>query len=89
MVFESALARSGSTFLRNSYDQEHWVEALAYTQRAIEPSLALIKATRQHLEHLFRHLPDHWDRYVLLKFASEEGEGHKITVGQLLDSADL
>jgi catechol 2,3-dioxygenase-like lactoylglutathione lyase family enzyme len=85
MIFESALARSGSTFLRNSYDQSHWAEALAYTQRAIEPSLALIKATRWHLAQLFLHIPDHWDRYVLLKFASEEGEGHKITVGQLLD----
>jgi hypothetical protein len=85
MIFESALAHSGSTFIRNSYDQDHWVEALAYTQRAIEPSLALIKATRWHLVQLFLHLPDHWDRYVLLKFASDEGEGHKITVGQLLD----
>jgi DinB superfamily len=85
MIFESALARSGSTFIRNSYDQAHWVETLAYNQRAIEPSLALIKATRWHLVHLFSHIPDHWDRYILLKFASEGGEGHKVTVGQLLD----
>src|SRR5215472_5862260 len=75
MIFESALARSGSTFIRNSYDQTHWVETLAYNQRAIEPSLALIKATRWYLAHLFSHIPDHWDRYILLKFASEEGEG--------------
>ena len=85
MTFKSALAQSGSTFIRNPYDQAHWVEALAYKQRAIEPSLALIKATRQHITHLLQHIPDHWDRYVLLKFASEEGEGHKITVGHLLD----
>jgi len=69
----------------NADDQAHWVEALAYNQRAIEPSLALIKATRWHLAHLFQHIHDHWDRYVLLKFATEEGEGHKVTVGQLLD----
>jgi catechol 2,3-dioxygenase-like lactoylglutathione lyase family enzyme len=84
LIFESALARSGSTFLRNSYDQAHWAEALAYKQRAIEPSLALIKATRWHLVQLFPHIADYWDRYVLLKFASDEGQGHKITVGQLL-----
>jgi len=30
-------------------------------------------------------VPDHWDRYVLLKFAGEEGEGDKVTVGALLD----
>jgi hypothetical protein len=85
MTFKSALAQSGSTFIRNPYDQAHWVEALAYKQRAIEPSLALIKATRQHITHLLQHIPDHWDRYVLLKFASREGEGDKVTVGQLLD----
>jgi len=85
MAFKSALAQSGSTFIRNPYDQDHWVQALAYKQRAIEPSLALIKATRQHITHLLQHIPDHWDRYVLLKFASQEGEGDKVTVGQLLD----
>ncbi len=85
MTFKSALAQSGSTFIRNPYDQAHWVEALAYKQRAIEPSLALIKATRQHITHLLQHIPDHWDRYVLLKFASREGAGDKVTVGQLLD----
>jgi len=46
----------------------------------------LIKATRRHIAQLFQHIPDHWDRYILLKFASEEGEGHKVTVGQLLDN---
>jgi catechol 2,3-dioxygenase-like lactoylglutathione lyase family enzyme len=85
LIFESALARSGSTFIRNSYDQVHWAEALVYNQRAIEPSLALIKATRWHLAHLFQHIPSYWDRYILLKFATEESEGHKVTVGQLLD----
>ena len=86
MTFKSALAQSGSTFIRNPYDQDHWVEALAYKQRAIEPSLALIKATRRHIAQLLQYIPDYWDRYVLLKFASREGEGDKVTVGELLDS---
>jgi len=85
MTLKSALAQSGSTFIRNPYDQDHWVEALAYKERAIEPSLALIKATRRHLAQLLQHIPDHWDRYILLKFASWEGEGDKVTVGELLD----
>lgn len=84
MIFELALAQSGGTFIRSSYDQTHWAETLAYRERAIEPSLALIKATRWHIAHLFQHIPDHWDRYVLLKFANDEGEGHKVTVGELL-----
>ena len=86
MAFESALAQPGSTFIRNPYDQDHWVEELVYHRRAIEPSLALIKATRQHLTQLFQSIPDHWDRYVLMKFASWDSEGDKVTVGELLDS---
>ena len=84
LIFESALARSGSTFIRNSYDQAHWAETLAYKERASEQSLTLIKAIRRHIAQLLQHIPDHWDRYVLLKFSSDEGEGYKITVGQLL-----
>ncbi len=83
MAFKTALAQSGSTFIRNPYDQDHWVEALAYTERAIEPSLALLKAMRQQLAQLFQQIPDHWDRYVLLKFASWEGD--TVTVGELMD----
>ncbi len=84
MVFESAIAQSGSTFIRNSYDQNHWANALVYKERPIEPSLALIKAIRQHLARLFSLIPDYWDRYVLLKSSSDEGEGYRVTVGQLL-----
>lgn len=85
MAIKTALAQSGSTFIRNPYDQDYWVETLAYQERAIEPSLALIKAVRQHLAQLFQQIPDHWDRYVLMKFASWEGEGDKVTIGELLD----
>ena len=85
MIFASALAQSGCTFIRNPYDQDHWVEALAYSERAIEPSLALLNASRRHIAQLFQHIPDYWDRYVLLKFASWEGEGDQVTVGAFLD----
>jgi catechol 2,3-dioxygenase-like lactoylglutathione lyase family enzyme len=85
LTLKLALAQSGSTYIRNPYDQAHWAEALAYKERAVEPSLALIKASRQHLAHLMQHIPDYSERYVLLKFANEEGEGRKITVGKWLD----
>ena len=86
LTFESALAQSGSTFIRNPYDQPHWAEALAYNLRPIEPSLALLKAMRDHLIQLFQHIPDYRDRYVLLKFASWEGDGGRVAVGELLES---
>lgn len=41
--------------------------------------------SRQHLTHLMQHIPDYSERYILLKFASQEGEGRKITVGEFLD----
>lgn len=88
LALKSALAQSGSTYIRNPYDQVHWVEALAYKQRAVEPSLALIKATHQHLAHLMQHIPDYTERYVLLKFADQEGAGSKLTVGQLLNGVN-
>jgi catechol 2,3-dioxygenase-like lactoylglutathione lyase family enzyme len=86
---KSALAQSGSTYIRNPYDQALWAEELAYQKRAVEPSLALIKASRQHITHLVQHIPEYSDRYVLLKFASQEGEGRKVTVGQLLDTLSI
>jgi catechol 2,3-dioxygenase-like lactoylglutathione lyase family enzyme len=84
MVFKTALAQSGSTFIRSPYDQEHWATLLGYNERAIETSLALSRAVRTHITQLLRYVPNNWDNYVLLKFASEEGEGHKTTVGGLL-----
>jgi len=33
VTLKSALAQSGSTFIRNPYDQPRWVEALAYKER--------------------------------------------------------
>ncbi len=85
LTLKSALAQSGSTYIRNPYDQAQWAEELAYEKCAIEPSLALIKASRQHLAHLMQHIPDYSERYVFLKFASQEDEGSKLVVGDLLD----
>ncbi len=84
LAIKSALAQSGSTYVRNPYDQEHWVEALDYRGRPIEPSLMLIQAVHRHISQLLYHLPDPWDRYIMMKFADEEGEGEKITVGELI-----
>lgn len=88
MMVTSALAQSGGLFIRNHYDlesQNRWAETLIFKERAIEPSLTLMKAVRQHLAQLFQHIPDHWNRSVLLKFANEEGEGNEVTVGAVLD----
>ncbi len=73
LAIKSALAQSGSPYVRNPYDQEHWVEALDYRGRPIEPSLMLIQAVHRHISQLLSHLPDPWDHYIMMKFADEEG----------------
>jgi hypothetical protein len=85
MSIKCALAQSGSTFVRPPYDQDRWAKEFAYDKRPIEPSLALIKAVHWSISQLFEYIPDHWDRYVMLKFVGEEGEGRKRTVSQWLN----
>ena len=49
------------------------------------PKRARVALKVNNLARLLQHIPDHWDRFVLLKFASDEGEGYKMTVGQQLN----
>lgn len=84
MAIKTALAQSGSTFIRSPYDQTQWVEALQYKERSIEPSLAFVKASRHHIAQLLEAIPDHRERYIIMKFASDS-EGYKTTVGNLLN----
>lgn len=84
-ALKSALANSGSTFVRNPYDQGQWVEELAYAKRTLEPSLTLIKSAHQHFAQILQHIPDYEERHIFMKFADAEEEGAKITVGQFLE----
>ena len=54
----------------------------------IEPSVALIKTSRNHILQLLHAIPDYWERYVLVNSADSEGhlgEARKSTVGHLLE----
>ena len=86
LLIKTALAQSGSVFVRNPYDQDHWVQSLDYAGRPIEPSLALVKAVHAHIAQLAHHIPDYQDRYVLMKLPDEapDKEGRKTTVGNWL-----
>jgi DinB superfamily len=86
--FKTALAQSGATYIRNTYNQETWPITLAYAERPIESSVALIKASRGHILQLLHAIPDYWERYVLVNSADSEGhlgEARKSTIGQLLE----
>jgi hypothetical protein len=61
-----ALAQSGATLEEGPYDQKLWPEMLAYGRRALEPSLAFIRAHRQRIAQIVRLVPDSWERFVFL-----------------------
>ncbi|MDQ2885844.1 MAG: DinB family protein [Chloroflexota bacterium] len=86
--FKTALAQSGATYIRTTYNQETWPITLTYAERSIEPSVALIKASRGHILQLLHSIPDYWERYVLVNSADSEGhlgDARKSTVGHLLE----
>ena len=75
-----ALAESGRTYAHNLMDEDRWAEALDYTGRPIEPSLALIRGLRAHVAELVQHLPDAWERHVIFG----EGAEWKPSVAELM-----
>lgn len=86
MQIKTALADSGTVFIRNSYNQETWPETLDYAGREIEPSVALVKAIHAHIVQLVQHVPDYWERYVMAKAIDATDEGRKNTVGDWLEA---
>ncbi len=86
LAIKTALAQSGSTYVRNPYDQDIWVKALDYSGRSIEPSLALTRAIRSHISQLLQHVPNNSEHYVMLKWADEQDEGSKATVNDFIES---
>ncbi len=85
MHIETALADSGHVYVRPPYDQELWPQSLEYTQRPIEPSIALVQASRNHINQLLHYVPDSWEKFVLTKYVPEEDEGRKTTVSELVN----
>ncbi len=59
LQIKTALADSGAVYIRSPYNQEMWPETLDYAGRAIEPSVALIKAVHGHIVQLVQHIPDY------------------------------
>jgi hypothetical protein len=74
MRIKAAIGSTGSTWDNPWYDHEEWVESLDFGGRAIEPGLALLRANRLFIAHMIEHLPDAWERRVLVaqRGASEE-----------------
>jgi len=52
--------------------QTEWAGRWAYRERAIEPSLALFRASRVHIVQLLTHRPEAWSNSLLIRWPDEE-----------------
>ncbi len=59
--------------------QDEWVKSWAYAGREIGPSLALFRANRGHIVQLLQHIPEVWERSLLVRWA--DGEEEEVKVG--------
>ena len=67
---KQAIGNPGSEFVLAWYwqmPQDEWVERWAYRERAIEPSLALYRASRFHIVQLLEHTPGVWDKSLRIR----------------------
>jgi hypothetical protein len=76
---KTALAQ-GSVYEQNwTAGNDIIAQTLAYTQRPIEPSVALFRTIRAHIVQLTQYIPNYQERYTQNK------EGRKYTFGHLLE----
>jgi len=52
--------------------QDEWAGRWAYRERAIQPSLALFRASRAHVVQLLTHRPEAWSNNLLIRWPDGE-----------------
>ena len=62
-----------------------WADAMAFDQRDIANSLALIQAHRQVMAGLARYFSDDWERGFIVLVDEKGQEVQKFTVGQIVN----
>lgn len=63
--------------------QQEWSNRWAYGSRPINVSLALLKASREHVLQLLESVPDAWHCAVMLR--KPDGEIERVPVGFIVD----
>jgi len=82
---KAALGNEKSEFTLEWYwvlPQDTWAERWAYAGRPIDVSLALFTAIRAHVTQLLAHVPDAWDRSILVR--EPDGGTTRLTVGAVV-----
>ena len=81
VFIKRAIGNPGGVFDLDWYTaipQGEWVKRWSYASRAIEPSLALFRANRNHIVQLLEHVPEAWERSLLVRWSN--GEEQKVQV---------
>ncbi len=63
--------------------QDEWVKRWSYAGRNVEQSLELFKANRQHTIELLHHVPELWDRSLLIP--TRQGGQERVSVGAVVE----
>jgi uncharacterized damage-inducible protein DinB len=58
--------------------QDEWVKSWAYAHREIGASLALLRASRDHIVQLLEQMPDAWERSLLVRSPNDEVQEVKV-----------
>jgi uncharacterized damage-inducible protein DinB len=81
-----AIGNPGGEFKLDWYwqmPQDEWAERWAYSERAIDPSLALFRASRGHIVQLLQHATDAWEKSLRIRWPS--GEEQEVSVGWVVE----
>jgi uncharacterized damage-inducible protein DinB len=86
-AIKMALIEPGFVYHHNTWNQEASSDALAYTTRPIEPSLALFRAQRTHVLQLLHALPGAWDRHVEFNWldSGDQLKRRNVTVADIIN----
>jgi hypothetical protein len=82
VFIKRAIGNPGGEFRLQWYwamPQHAWVKSWAYAGREIRPSLALFRASRGHIVQSLEHIPEVWERSLLVR--SPDGEEQEVKVG--------
>lgn len=82
VFIKRAIGNPGSEFDLGWYwtiPQTEWVKYWAYARREIGPSLALLRASRDHVLQLLTHIPEAWERSLLIRWPKGEEQEVKVS----------
>ena len=86
MAIKMAIGHDGAEFALGWYQamtQQEWANQWAYSSRPIGASLSLLRASREHLLQVLDHIPDAWNRAVLLR--EPDGQIERVPVGFIVE----